>query len=127
MLYVSKYDKVQDKYGITDTDDGTTEFVSSGEAFDIVRNMHLRIKGVDINQMKIGVVRANSTPKSETATAGAMKSTGAAKATGTAKVGRAIKANKAKSVSTKKPAVRKATGTSKAGATKKPTSGKKAK
>lgn len=56
MLYVSKYDKAQDKYGVTDTDDGTTELVSSGELFSIVRTMRVKVQGVDLSQMRIRVV-----------------------------------------------------------------------
>ena len=135
MLYVSKYDKEQDKYGVTDTDDGTTEFVSSAEAFGIVRDMHIRIHGVDINQMKIGVVNADGTPKAtrkvapktEGATApvkatgtkstGVKKTAGTKKSAGTAKTTGASKAAGA----VKKPAAKKAAGATKTGATvKKP-------
>lgn len=57
MLYVSRYDKASDMYGVTDTDDNTTEMVSSAELFSISRNQHLKIHGVNLGQMQIKVMR----------------------------------------------------------------------
>ena len=62
MLYVSAYDKANDRYGVTDTDDNTTEWRSSGALFKLVKETHLRIQGVDLGVMSIKVVKPGVTP-----------------------------------------------------------------
>lgn len=57
MLYVSKYDLNSGKYGVTDTDDGSVEWLESGELFNIVRKHKLRIEGVDLSVSRIHVVK----------------------------------------------------------------------
>lgn len=89
MLYVSQYDKARNQYGVTDTDDNTTEWVSSAELFGIVKDMHIKVAGVSLTQMKIGVVNADGTPVKKPVAKKASTSTAepAVRAATTAKAG----------------------------------------
>lgn len=53
MLYISGVNKTKDAYAVTDTDDGTTEWVAGQELFGIVRDTRIRIDGVDLRKMQI--------------------------------------------------------------------------
>lgn len=56
MLYVSRFDQKKQKYGITDTDDGTTEFMSKAELLSAakeVAKLGLSINGVSGSQISI--------------------------------------------------------------------------
>lgn len=60
MLYVSSYDKTRDRYGVTDTDDGKVEWVTSAELFSIAKSLNMCIKGVDLGMMRIKVITPES-------------------------------------------------------------------
>ena len=57
MLYVSSFDAKSNRYAVTDTDDGSVEYVESGELFGIVRDLHIKVEGVSLSTMQIKVVR----------------------------------------------------------------------
>ena len=53
MLYISGVNKPKELYAVTDTDDNTTEWHPGAELFGIVRDMRIRIDGVDLKRMQI--------------------------------------------------------------------------
>lgn len=53
MLYVSQYDRRNNVYGVTDTEDGTTDLVTKEEVLYAVNNCKLRIKGVKGNTIQV--------------------------------------------------------------------------
>lgn len=55
MLYVSKHNKKNDTYGVTDTDDGTTQFVSKQSLLKYTKTYGLDIKGVVGDEVTIVV------------------------------------------------------------------------
>lgn len=65
MLYVSKYDKVTDRYGVTDTDDNVTEWATSGELFTLAKKNHIKIHGISLGEMSIRVVKPPSIGSAE--------------------------------------------------------------
>lgn len=62
MLYVSAYDGASGRYSVTDTDDNSVDYASSGELFRIAQRFRIKILGVDLTQMRIQVVDRTGKP-----------------------------------------------------------------
>lgn len=53
MLYVSQYDRKHNMYGVTDTEDGTTDAISKEDLLDAVHRLKLKVRGVKGNTIEV--------------------------------------------------------------------------
>ena len=64
MLYVSKYDTVKDRYGVTDTDDNVTQFIAKEKLLDIVNRLGVVVRGVSGDTITVVSMKNNTDQQS---------------------------------------------------------------